>query len=312
MNKPKLYILIGISASGKSTYANELSQRENCIIISLNKIHEEIYESKVLDQSNNGESLKIFYERIKKNLLKGNNVIADNTNITIKSRRAIFNVIKDIECEKIGIVIVKDIEDCIKDNRTKKYPISEEIIYNQIKKYQIPFKEEGFDAIKIHQPYLKNIEPNIIKRFLKDMENFDQKSPYHNQTLKSHCIYTYNNFKKYNYDWCYNVAAQIHDYGKLFTQSFNDNGVACYYGHENYGTYYILTNLYNLYFDGNVLPHELFDFLFLINYHMLPMNWNTEKIKKRWKNIFGEFKYQLLLDFNKCDKMRINNNLSKS
>lgn len=32
--------------------------------------------------------------------------------------------------------------------------------------------------------------------------------------------------------------------------------------------------------------------------------WNTEKIKRRWKERFGEYKYQMLLDFHECDKAR--------
>ena len=49
---------------------------------------------------------------------------------------------------------------------------------------------------------------------------------------------------------------------------------------------------------------EILDILFLVNYHMLPMNWNTDKAKEKWRNIFGDYRYQLLADFNKCDKMR--------
>ena len=37
---------------------------------------------------------------------------------------------------------------------------------------------------------------------------------------------------------------------------------------------------------------------------MLPMNWNTDKAREKWRNIFGDYRYQLLVDFNKCDKMR--------
>lgn len=28
--------------------------------------------------------------------------------------------------------------------------------------------------------------------------------------------------------------------------------------------------------------------------HMIPFGWNTEKIKKRWKERFGEYKYKML------------------
>ena len=48
----------------------------------------------------------------------------------------------------------------------------------------------------------------------------------------------------------------------------------------------------------------LLDCCFLINYHMMPFNWINDKTKQRWKERFGEYKYQMLLDFNECDKAR--------
>ena len=38
------------------------------------------------------------------------------------------------------------------------------------------------------------------------------------------------------------------------------------------------------------------DTCFLINYHMMPFNWDTDKAKQRWKERFGEYKYKILLD----------------
>ena len=46
------------------------------------------------------------------------------------------------------------------------------------------------------------------------------------------------------------------------------------------------------------------DICFLINYHMMPFNWDTDKAKQRWKERFGEYKYKMLLDFNECDRAR--------
>ena len=32
--------------------------------------------------------------------------------------------------------------------------------------------------------------------------------------------------------------------------------------------------------------------------------WTTPKIKQRWKERFGEYKYKLLMDFHECDIAR--------
>ena len=310
MDKPNLVIMIGISASGKSTVAKQIVERNkilNYIIVSSDAIRGEICEGGVSDQSKNEEVFKIFHMRIKENLLKGNNVIADATNITMKSRRAIFDAVRNIDCEKIGYLVVKSIEDCIKDNKNDdRMAVPDEVIYRQISKFQIPFKEEGFNDISfiISSTYQK-VE-NYFFKVVNDMEGFNQLNPHHNQTLDEHCNFVYKNFcKKYDYPYSYKLAAMVHDYGKLFVQSFDEDGIAHYYSHENYGTYILLSNYFNLYFDETLSDvEETLDFLFLINYHMLPMNWNTEKSKEKWRKIFGDYRYQLLVDFNKCDKAR--------
>lgn len=310
MNKPKLYIMVGISSSGKSTIAKQIAEKENCIIVSSDAIRTEICPGGVSDQSKNEEVFQIFHRRIKENLLKGNNVITDATNITIKSRRAIFNLVKDIDCEKIGYLVVKNIEDCIKDNKNSdRVAVPDEVIYRQVKKFQIPFREEGYDNIIIEDLNKNNSELFLVNDMIRHlhMSKFDQKNPYHNQTLEEHCDFVTEEFRKYNYPNYYNFAARQHDIGKMYTQTFDENGIAHYYGHEGYGTYLLLSDYNSIFRETFYSKDEILDILFLVNYHMLPMNWNTDKSKEKWRKIFGDYRYQLLVDFNKCDKMRPDN-----
>lgn len=306
MNKPKLYIMVGISASGKSTIAKQIAEKENCIIVSSDAIRSEICPGGVSDQSKNEEVFKIFHRRIRENLLKGNNVICDATNITIRSRRAIFNTVRNIDCYKIGYIVVKKIEDCIKDNKNSdRVDVPDEVIYRQIGKFQIPFDNEGFDYISFINSDTYQIIENYFFKVVNDMEGFNQLNPHHNQTLDEHCNFVYKNFcKKYDYPYPYRLAAMVHDYGKMFVQSFDEDNIAHYYSHENYGTYILLSNYLSLCSDETLNDVEILDFLFLINYHMLPIKWDTEKSKEKWRKIFGDYRYQLLVDFNKCDKAR--------
>ena len=310
MNKLRLYIMCGISASGKSTIAKQIAEKENCIIVSSDAIRAEICPGGVTDQSKNEEVFQIFHRRIKENLLKGNSVITDATNITIKSRKAIFNLVKDIDCEKIGYLVVKNIEDCIKDNKNSdRVAVPDEVIYRQVKKFQIPFREEGYDNIIIEDLNKNNSELFLVNDMIRHlhMSKFDQKNPYHNQTLEEHCDFVTEEFRKYNYPNYYNFAARQHDIGKMYTQTFDENGIAHYYGHEGYGTYLLLSDYNSIFRETFYSKDEILDILFLVNYHMLPMNWNTDKSKEKWKKFFGDYRYQLLIDFNKCDKMRPDN-----
>lgn len=95
---PRLIVMVGLSASGKSSYAKELEKENptNTIVISSDAIREEICGS-VEDQSKNGEVFRIFHERIRRNLENKKDVIADATNITMKSRRAILNRVNGLD-----------------------------------------------------------------------------------------------------------------------------------------------------------------------------------------------------------------------
>ena len=124
------------------------------------------------------------------------------------------------------------------------------------------------------------------------MEGFDQKCKWHSLPLKEHCdkvkelLYLNNVTSTILLE-----AALLHDYGKLFTQTFDENGEAHYYNHASIGTYELLTSGY-----------RDIDVLFYINYHMLPFNWNSEKTINKYNNIFGVEKTSNLLLLNECDR----------
>lgn len=301
-NKLKLYIMAGISASGKSTIAKELAEKENAVIVSSDSIRGEICECGVSDQSKNEEVFKIFHQRIRENLLNKKSVVADATNITIKSRKAIIECARGIDCDIIAIVVAKPYEECIQDNVdhiNRENPVPNGVIKKQMMNFQIPFYEEGFNKIKIIQ--FDNNKISIIE-VLNQMKGFDQKNPHHNLDLYQHCEIVGDLFKeKLIYSQIVTLAAYVHDFGKLYTQTFDENEVAHYYRHENVGAYQLLTTLnYNSFWNNN----DVLNFIFLINYHMHPINWDSDKAKDKWRKTFGDFKFQLLMDFNECDKYR--------
>ena len=222
------------------------------------------------------------------------NVIADATNLTMKSRRAIMMKVNGLNIRKVCVIIPKPFEQCKEDNLHREYPVSDFVLDKQIRKFQIPFNEEGFDEIVFFN-LLNDYEPNDIP----DMKGFDQKNPHHTMDLFEHCKYASRLFStKYAYPARFRIGALYHDLGKLSTQTFDEDGIAHYYQHHCYGSYQYMTAMYHI--DSDVV----LDTCFLINYHMMPFNWDTDKAKQRWKERFGEYKYKMLLDFNECDKAR--------
>jgi hypothetical protein len=304
--KPRLTLLCGLSASGKSQHTSIVANNRNseCIILSTDAIRANICGS-VEDQSKNKEVFQTFHSLIAKYLKNGIDVFAEATNITMKSRRAILNIIKEIDCEKVCVVIVKPIDECKRDNVGREHPVSEYVIDKQARKFQIPFREEGWDKIEFidhiedKQGCVAEIESTWVPEVYND---FDQKNPYHMESLGKHMTDAYDFSKKIHNDYSVLVATKYHDMGKLYTQTFDEDGVAHYYGHENIGAYmmlvYEIANQHSLF-----VNHNIGDIAFYINYHMLPFQWkpNGTKTETKWAKRFGSKKYHNLWDMHIAD-----------
>lgn len=304
--KPRLTLLCGLSASGKSQHTSIVANNRNseCIILSTDAIRANICGS-VEDQSKNKEVFQTFHSLIAKYLKNGIDVVAEAMNITMKSRRSILNVIKGIDCEKVCVVIVKPIGECKLDDSLREHPVSEYVIDKQARKFQIPFREEGWDKIEFidhiedKQGCVAEIESTWVPEIYND---FDQKNPYHMESLGKHMTDAYDFSKKIHNDYSVSVATKYHDMGKLYTQTFDEDGVAHYYGHENIGAYmmlvYEVANQHSLF-----VNHNIGDIAFYINYHMLPFQWkpNNTKTETKWAKRFGSKKYHNLWDMHIAD-----------
>lgn len=142
------------------------------------------------------------------------------------------------------------------------------------------------------------------------MYQFDQKNPHHNRTLDEHCYEAYECFCKMRGCNTYLLrlvnhfaaGALLHDIGKVFTQKIDEDGIAHYYGHAEVGSYMVLTELQRPDDLRGSMP--ILDCCFLINYHMLPFGWNSEKSIRKWRSRFGDKKFEVLRDFHQCDIAR--------
>ena len=202
------------------------------------------------------------------------------------------------------MVIVKPIGECKKDNIDREHPVPGHVIDKQARKFQIPFLEEGWDEIKfvdhIHNKdkYNYRLENTWIPEIYND---FDQKNPYHMESLGKHMTDAYDFSKKIHNDYSVLVATKYHDMGKLYTQTFDENGVAHYYGHENIGAYmmlvYEVANQHSLF-----VNHNIGDIAFYINYHMLPFQWKPiSECDNKWIKIMGHKKCENLWSLHIAD-----------
>ena len=285
MNTIKLLVMCGLSASGKSSYAKELSKKYNAVILSSDKIRECLLGD-VEDMTGNSLVFDVMHKAMVHLIKQGRNVILDATHLTIKDRKKVLQVLKPFDISKEIVLCLKDFEKCKIDNVYRTNAVPNYVLDKQIKRFQIPFKEEGWDYIRVYCNKENKGKPlNIEKE-----KGFNQHNPHHSLDLYEHSFASAEYVKDRSYsDIIYN-ATLYHDYGKMFTQEFDLEGIAHYYNHENVGAYLYATA------EPDAIGVAT---AFFINYHM--MLHNPQISEKKLKDMFGEVQTRYLKLMHEAD-----------
>ena len=298
-------MLVGLPASGKSTYAERLKEK-GYHIHSSDKIREEL-TGDVNSQDKNIDVFAELHKRVKNDLQNGISCVYDATNMSRKRRVSFLNDIKNIECEKICILFLTPIEECKRRNQERERKVPEEVFDKMLKSFWVPMEYEGWDRVDVG--ILEGYEYHFP---IEKTYNFDQCNSRHSKRLFDHmndtALYiqsnTNQNFKKTRRYRNLMLAAYYHDIGKLYTQTFiNSKGEetedAHYYGHDGYGAYlYLLIEFY-----GCLFPDDARNIAALINWHMSPyIMWeDSEKAMKRDRRMIGEEMYQDIMLLHEAD-----------
>ena len=316
----EFYLMVGLAGSGKSTIAKEIEcaihmsspkydeygRADKVVLISSDDIREEILGD-VNDQTQNDKVFSHIHKLIKQAVRDYNHIIVDATNLTIKNRRALLNCLDDKkDYHKIAYIVNTPIEKCKENNSKRDRKVPEYVIDNQAKKFEIPFANEGFNSIFLHHFPAYNCgalkEEVLLNNITSLMDGFNQKNHHHAYDLGTHCRKLYEELSKRTDDKILLCSALVHDIGKLYTGAPKEDGSGeySYKQHNNFGAYYLITNLEKI--ESNRLD-EILELLFYVNYHMHPFFVQSGKSEKKWKDIFGEEKYNKLFLFNECDKI---------
>lgn len=309
----KLYYLIGLPASGKSTYAKEIAEKfEGEIHIhSLDLLREELFgDVNRTSREDNDKLFMTLHRRIKDDLQSGISVIYDATNINKKNRLEFLRFIKDVECEKICVLVMLPYHMCLTRNMKRERIVPPHVLERMYRRFQPPNKNEGWDELNIFvncdSSDIESYSINVLFNNASGIDYFNQESEHHKDTLGVHSRVVASLMHEYKPDLEY--TALIHDVGKLFTKSRKnadgvEDGECHYYNHNCVGAYesifYLLTDT-NLEDAGEIIYHAN-----LIYYHMVPYNkgWNdTESKVKRLKAQLGEDMYNDIILLHKCDK----------
>lgn len=126
----QIIILIGIPASGKSSFYKELFFNSH-IRISLDLLN---------TRNKEGKLLQYCFETQSK-------MVIDNTNVSKGDRRKYIELAQHNKYEVIGYYFESNIQDCLERNKNRKDSINEIGIKSKYKELEKPLFEEGFDKI---------------------------------------------------------------------------------------------------------------------------------------------------------------------
>ena len=298
----KLFLMIGLPASGKSTLAEQISKSEDAEIVSSDNIRKELYGDENI-QGDNNKVFRILQERIINGLKNNKNMIYDATNISYKTRMAFLQRLNKLEVEKIAVMVATPYEDCLIRNAQRERKVPEEVIKRMYNNFYVPQYFEGFDDIQIKYT-------NDYMFFFSDLEDIKQDNPHHSLTVLEHCKKTEEILQKDNKRLSIpiNFAGRLHDIGKLKTKTFiNVKGettdIAHYYNHEKVSAYDSLFYI-NLRSRVEVMLDKEFvlETIKLIQWHMLPWTKMSEKTEQKYKKLLGEIFWNDLMILHKADE----------
>lgn len=302
MNVPQMIMMCGLPGSGKSYYAQKLSEKYNANIHSSDSIREELLGD-INSQDANGVVFTTLHNRIKEDLRNSKNCIYDATNISYKRRKAFLQELKNIPCEKICVVMATPYEQCLKNNSARDRRVPEYVIEKMYMNFYTPWYIEGWNDIRIeYAPESENCFGDPIE-WVKTVINFNQDNPHHTLTLGEHCLKTgyyvgnANNARRTKNVFSIYFAGLLHDEGKIFTKAFvdskgNASESAHYYQHHCCSAYD------SLFFD---YPANHIYVSTLICWHMQLHFIKEEKTLQKYKNLWGEELYNDLSLLHEAD-----------
>lgn len=278
-------MLVGLPAVGKDTWAREYKEKHPEVVIhSSDDIREELYG----DASHQGSPIKVFEQmrsRTLRDLRAGKDVIYNATNIKYKDRKSILSqVLKTTDATCHCKIFVAPVEVC-KERNAKRDRVVPDFVYDRmLKSFQIPFYKEGFASIEVVKAW-DGSDLEYMKEIIKKVKVFgDQKNPHHTLSLWDHCQECGRLALEKGYSV---IPAMMHDFGKIYTQTFDEAGIAHYYGHESWGAYLALCFGYHHYIAE------------VICYHMMPYDYKGGK--EVWKERFGPHLWEKLEQIHECD-----------
>lgn len=244
-----LNIMIGIPGSGKSNYAKKCLINDNTEYLSSDDIRIELYGFE--DQTHNDVVFETMKKRTLNALREGKDVIYDATNLSKKRRSSIISEARKLSAQINAYLCCTPINIILERNITRvERQLPWDKLVQMIQSIEPPMYYEGFDNIYLIDGGMYNdvYDYNFL---IKECSGYNQDNPHHYETLEEHIKAVTKKAESLgekltlrNDAEILRQAARYHDFGKLYTKSFNDKkGYCVYYGHDKVSTYLYLCHI---------------------------------------------------------------------
>ena len=243
-----LNIMIGIPGSGKSNYAKKYLLINNSVYLSSDDIRIELYGFE--DQTHNDVVFETMKKRTLNALKEGKDVIYDATNLNKKRRGGIINEAHKLDAQVDAYLCCTPINIILERNITRaERQLPWDKLVQMIQSIEPPMYYEGFDNIYLIDGGIYNdiYDYNFL---IKECSGYNQDNPHHYETLEEHIKAVTKKAESLGETFYYIdayiliQAARYHDFGKLYTKTFNDKkNHFVYYGHDKVSAYLFMCHV---------------------------------------------------------------------
>jgi predicted kinase len=131
-----MVLLIGLQASGKSTFCRERFAQTHDVI-----------SKDLFPNARNPQTRQM--RMVRESLAAGRSTVIDNTNATRESRRALIETARAQGVKVIGYYFESRVKECLDRNRTRegRSRVPDVALYSTIKVLEAPAYAEGFDEL---------------------------------------------------------------------------------------------------------------------------------------------------------------------
>lgn len=243
-----LNIMIGIPGSGKSNYAKKYLLTNNSVYLSSDDIRIELCGFE--DQTHNDVVFETMKKRTLNALRDGKDVIYDATNLSKKRRSGIISEARKLGTQINAYLCCTPINIILERNITRvERQLPWDKLVQMIQSIEPPMYYEGFDNIYLIDGGIYNdiYDYNFL---IKECSGYNQDNPHHYETLEEHIKAVTKKAESLGETFYYIdayiliQAARYHDFGKLYTKTFNDKkNHFVYYGHDKVSAYLFMCHV---------------------------------------------------------------------